>query len=331
MLPNISIVVPLHTPGDKTPFWCIHPPGGNVLTYAKLAYRIGETHPFYAIQHPILSGQKGNDKLEDLASDYVAQLLDVQPRGPYILSGWSMGGIVAIEMARQLLARRHEVSSVILFDSEWPYPPNQDVTDRVHWVENRAFTSLLRFLGEGFGVTSKEQKLLYSERVLRGILNLTAQQFMGVTFSRQQQQRLPHEWLLIADQVLEKLIGFNARLGFVPYGLLSRLAPSQQTKLLLRLLRLLNKYPDNLDLDNVVAFMDAFRQHLQCVCQYQPQPLDVKLALFLTGEESSYNLEGWRTCTTHELQTYSTPGNHFTLLTEPNVGELAKKILKIIA
>jgi hypothetical protein len=153
---------------------------------------------------------------------------------------------------------------------------------------------------------------------------------MGVSFSRKEQKRFPREWLWITDQVLEKLIGFNAMPGFVPYGILSRLAPSQQTKWLLRLLRLLHKIPDNFNPVNVIAFMDAFRQHLQCVCRYKPKPVDIKLALFITGDESSYNLEGWKTCTTKELETYSTPGNHFTLLTEPNVGELAKKILKII-
>ena len=328
-----SIIVPLYTKGTATPFWCIHPPGGNVLTYARLAYRIGEQYPFYAIQHPVLIGKHSNTTLEATASDYIDQLLSVQPHGPFILAGWSMGGVIAFEMARQLTAQGHKVSLVALIDSEWPYSIDTDITDEVErkkQVEWNAFSSLVRFLGQGFNIEAVEKKLVYSERVLRGTLNFAAQQFMGVTFTHAQCKRFPRELLLIVDQLLEKLLGHNRLLRWIPFWLLSRLTPQRQTDLILNILRWLKQTPTGFNPANFNAFMSAFRHQLQTVCAYRPQPIDVKLALFITGSISQENLRGWQTCSTSAVQVYPTSGNHFTLLTEPNVGELAKHIVQVI-
>src|SRR6185295_43164 len=54
--------------------------------------------------------------LEEMAERYLEALRAVQPEGPYRLGGWSMGGIVAFEMARQLAAQSEEVEQVVLLD-----------------------------------------------------------------------------------------------------------------------------------------------------------------------------------------------------------------------
>ncbi len=328
-----SVVVPLNTQGDATPFWCIHPPGGNVLAYAKLAYLIGIKHPFYAIQHPYLIGKDSKVTLEALASDYVSQMLCVQPHGPYIVSGWSMGGIIAFEIASQLLELGHRVSLLVLIDSEWPYLPNitsannPEHTRQVQW---HAFSSLLKYLGEGFNIKPIERKLVFSERVLRGLLNLLAKQFMGMTWSQAEKMQFPRNSLLTMDQLLEKLAGHNYLFSLIPYGLFSKFTPQQQMNLILSILQWTNKTPKNFNADNFNAFMAAFRWHLQAVCAYRPQTIDAKLVLLATGAISAENLAGWSSCSSVEVQAISTPGNHFTLLTEPNVGELAKSIMEVI-
>ncbi len=52
-----------------------------------------------------------------MAASYVKEIRDVQPQGPYLLSGWSMGGLIALEAARQLLAAGQEVALVAMLDT----------------------------------------------------------------------------------------------------------------------------------------------------------------------------------------------------------------------
>jgi thioesterase domain-containing protein len=55
-----------------------------------------------------------------MAGDYLEAVRAVQPRGPYLLGGWSVGGLIASEMARQLQARGEEVRLLALFDTKAP-------------------------------------------------------------------------------------------------------------------------------------------------------------------------------------------------------------------
>jgi len=72
----------------------------------------------YALQaRGLAEGQTPSESIEEMASLYLESVWSVQPRGPYLLSGWSMGGGVAFEMARQLRAQGEEVALVALFDS----------------------------------------------------------------------------------------------------------------------------------------------------------------------------------------------------------------------
>jgi amino acid adenylation domain-containing protein len=84
--------------GDRKPFFCVHPVGGNVLCYAGLARHLSAEQPFYALQ----SSSEDSASIQAMASHYLAEVRSVQAQGPYLLGGWSMGGVVAFEMARQL-------------------------------------------------------------------------------------------------------------------------------------------------------------------------------------------------------------------------------------
>ena len=106
--------------GSRPPFFCVHPIGGNVVCYAELARQLGPEQPFYAFQTP----QPGEDRklstIENLAAHYLEYLPEIQPRGPYRLGGWSMGGVIAFEMARRLVDRGEGVELVALIDSFAP-------------------------------------------------------------------------------------------------------------------------------------------------------------------------------------------------------------------
>src|SRR5260370_1323397 len=115
-----SPLVPLQPTGSKPPFFCVHPVGGNVVCYADLSRKLGNDHPFYAFQAHGLDAHPCIQTIEEMAADYISSLLIIQPQGPYFLGGWSLGGLVAFEMGRQLTNMREEVGLIALFDCKAP-------------------------------------------------------------------------------------------------------------------------------------------------------------------------------------------------------------------
>jgi len=65
-----------------------------------------------------------------MARDYLAEIRAVQPEGPYLLGGFSGGGVTAFEMAHQLVAQGEEVAGLILLDAIPPPPAWPDCTRR---------------------------------------------------------------------------------------------------------------------------------------------------------------------------------------------------------
>lgn len=116
-------IVPMHTGpvGGATPLFVVAGMFGNVLNLSHLAHLLGEERPFYAIQARGLYGDAlPHEDLSEMAADYIAELRKVQPHGPYLLGGFSGGGITAYEMARQLLDAGEQVDQLILLDTPLP-------------------------------------------------------------------------------------------------------------------------------------------------------------------------------------------------------------------
>ncbi|MGH9363230.1 MAG: thioesterase domain-containing protein, partial [Thermoanaerobaculia bacterium] len=116
-----SPLVALQPEGDGPAFFCIHPIGGQVLCYADLARYLGADQRFYGFQAP-RPDEVGEaaPSIEEMATGYLQAVREVQPEGPYLLGGWSMGGILAFEMARQLRARDEEAALVAIIDAWSP-------------------------------------------------------------------------------------------------------------------------------------------------------------------------------------------------------------------
>lgn len=107
--------------GSRSPFFCVHAIGGTVFSYVELAQSLGPDQPFYALQARGLdSRSEPFADLEEMAAEYVRAIRTVQPAGPYRLGGWSFGGAVAFEMARQLRAAGARVDLLALLDSWSP-------------------------------------------------------------------------------------------------------------------------------------------------------------------------------------------------------------------
>ena len=104
--------------GSLTPVFFVHPAGGSVAGYFALARALGPERPFYALEGT--SADVSERRVELIAADYLKAIRAVQPDGPYVLGGWSAGGVIAFEMARQLQAPGAGVALVVLLDSSPP-------------------------------------------------------------------------------------------------------------------------------------------------------------------------------------------------------------------
>ena len=125
-----SSLVAMQPEGSKPPFFCVHGVGGNVVGFHELARRMKPDYPFYGLQSQGLDGKRPlHTRIEDMATSYLEEIRTVQARGPYYLGGFSFGGVVAYEMARQLLAKGEEVGLVVLLDTYASNPKPVKFTD----------------------------------------------------------------------------------------------------------------------------------------------------------------------------------------------------------
>ncbi|MFE0191075.1 amino acid adenylation domain-containing protein [Streptomyces sp. NPDC058989] len=111
-------LVPIRPDGDRPPLFMVHPMGGNVLCYVRFARHLPADQPLYALQ--AAGADPGTTPLcsvQELAASYVTALREVQPHGPYSIGGWSFGGFVAFEIARQLRAAGEEINRLVLLDT----------------------------------------------------------------------------------------------------------------------------------------------------------------------------------------------------------------------
>jgi thioesterase domain-containing protein/acyl carrier protein len=118
---EFDAILPIRTPGDGAPLFCIHPVGGLAWSYAGLAQSIDGNRPIYAVQTPALQQPDYSPAtIAEMASDYITRIRSVQPQGPYRLFGWSFGGLVAYEMATQLQRAGETIDQLVLLDSRLP-------------------------------------------------------------------------------------------------------------------------------------------------------------------------------------------------------------------
>ena len=117
-------LVTIQPHGDARPWYWVHPAGGNVLCYVELAWQLGQNRPFHGFQAPPYQSSAPEQTLPEsvrqMAAIYLEALEVNDPVGPYLLGGWSSGGVIAFEMARQLEARGKKVEWLALLDSPAP-------------------------------------------------------------------------------------------------------------------------------------------------------------------------------------------------------------------
>jgi thioesterase domain-containing protein/acyl carrier protein len=115
---HAATLVPLQTGGDAAPLFCIHPAGGTVFCYRALAAEFAGARAVYGLQAVGVDGRNApHANVAEMAAHYAEAIVAAYPEGPYHLTGWSLGGTLAFEVARQLNAAGHEIGLVALLDS----------------------------------------------------------------------------------------------------------------------------------------------------------------------------------------------------------------------
>jgi 3-oxoacyl-(acyl-carrier-protein) synthase/thioesterase domain-containing protein/SAM-dependent methyltransferase/acyl carrier protein len=110
-------------PGDQArrPLFLVHPIGGTVFHYQALAHHLGNEAPVFGLRASGLErGEEFDGDIERMASRYVDAIQARQPKGSYLLGGWSFGGLVAYEMARRLREQGGKVDLLVLLDTPAP-------------------------------------------------------------------------------------------------------------------------------------------------------------------------------------------------------------------
>jgi thioesterase domain-containing protein len=198
-----------------------------------------------------------------MAATYVEQLRERQPRGPYLLGGWSLGGMVAWEMARQLEERGEHVSLLVLLDT-WALPQAVDEPDELDLLADFA-------LHLGIPVSG---------------LDVTAGDLAGLDTG----ERL--------DFLLEK-----ARLAGV--------------------------VPADLGPHRIRNLFQVFSANAEANRRYAPAPAEVPVQLWRAAESLATAAEpslGWTALARGGLEVHDVPGDHFSIVREPQIETVARRL-----
>jgi acyl transferase domain-containing protein/thioesterase domain-containing protein/NAD(P)-dependent dehydrogenase (short-subunit alcohol dehydrogenase family)/acyl carrier protein len=149
-------VVPIQSGNGGAPFFCVHGAGGNVLNFRALAQHLGSAQPFYGVQARGVGGEEPLTTIDAMADAYLEEIRAARPTGPYLLGGYSGGGVVAYELAQRLRAAGEEVPLLVLLDTFHPATTPRKIT-----MSER----MGRLLAEGPRYLSRQGKLKVSRHL----------------------------------------------------------------------------------------------------------------------------------------------------------------------
>lgn len=286
-----SPLVPLQPAGSNRPFFCVHPVFGVVFPYYELARQLGTDQPFYGL-HPVgLTGkQPPYTQIEDMAAAYLKALRQVQPQGPYLLGGWSFGGLVAFEMAQQLQSVGQQVALLALIDTLAPVPQNTpSLYDGLKFFLTTAIKSAPPFL-------------------LDYVSLLT-------TLRQHQSDRRSNDFEQ-SNSVLPQISKFKFW-HWLQWAAIVNLLPEVSR------LRVLDEL-------TVLPLLRVFYANSQAAARYTPKAYADKITLFRTaqplGKVPQDSTLGWSQLTATEVEIHQVPGNHLSMMKKPYVQVLAEQL-----
>ena len=165
---TFATLISIQPLGSKAPFFCVHGGAGSTLFLHSLAHHLGANQPFYGFESEGMNGEPiRHTTIERIAAHYIKEMTRVQSQGPYYIGGYCFGGVVAFEMAQQLLRAGQRAAIVAMFNSPLRFhrPPSQPSRVKLSTgVKASSKFNKLRHLGP-------RQKLRYIYGGIRRILN----------------------------------------------------------------------------------------------------------------------------------------------------------------
>lgn len=148
------------------PLFLFHGIGGNVMEFLEVVQHLDWAHPIYGLQ------TKGSDGLEpplesviDMAEYHLEAIRQLQPHGPYLLCGYSFGGLIALEIARHLIGSGETVAMLTMVDS-YPHERHLRASQRYESYVQRGWDRLRRALGNASSsFVSAQQSQELSEKI----------------------------------------------------------------------------------------------------------------------------------------------------------------------
>jgi thioesterase domain-containing protein len=135
--PGRSLVA-IKPTGRRPPLFGMPPVHGILFSYHKLAQYVTPEQPLYALQSRGLDGSASPlTRIEDIATEYLREIREIQPEGPYYLVGWCMGGVIAYEAAQQLRAAGEDIGLLALI-ATWPPTVSAFVESVTHRLRRHA-------------------------------------------------------------------------------------------------------------------------------------------------------------------------------------------------
>jgi len=280
-----SLLVPLQIEGSSPPFFGPHASGGSVWCYKELVQSLGNDRPFYGIQpREPENGLMYHSEIEAMASDYVQAIRGFQPHGPYWLTGWSMGGVIAFEMARQLQQQGQQIGMLALIDAVAPEAEESEY----NWG---ILLSLFAF-DLGLNQESVKKPLATSLPQMAQLRQLWSEARRGGV--------VPSEMTLVEFRQLFDTFKINA-------NTMRRYLPGEfQGRIVL--------FRPEVDVEEINFGNDP------------------KYLAWLTQKgKRKDKYRGWDDLVSGGVELRKVPGNHFTMLRDPNVQVLSEQLKSLVA
>lgn len=165
-------LVPLQVDGTGRALHCVHAIGGTVGFFAPVARRLAGTRDVYGLQcHGISPGHEPDRTVEAMAARYVEAITTAQPAGPYEVVGYSLGGLIAFEVCRQLVARGLPVALTGILDTAPAGVPVPEVsTAQALGLISRAIGFQPPYQGDPALPEDELIEAFLAEAVARGVL-----------------------------------------------------------------------------------------------------------------------------------------------------------------
>lgn len=194
-------LVPIKPNGNKIPLFIVHGAGLNVLNFINLSKHFDEEQPVYGIQGNAKKYDEWYESIEDMARHYIEAIVKINPNGPFALAGFSFGGVVTFEMARQLKEQGKTVSLIGLLDS---------YVDSSYYYKTYNQKRLVRYYDVNHRRLAFAKEMLLSWKAFKMHVNdkkeYLLKRYFGLKDQMTEQEALELEQFTEANRMVKKII-----------------------------------------------------------------------------------------------------------------------------